>query len=178
LLPLAIFLPVIIDAALFLLSKRVGQVLDARPASWLVCAGCWRHVRLAVGHWRHVDRLFALPAAIAVATGTAEGQKAAIIWNIFGLADFAVTLTLGLITFPGQFQLIVPDAPSIGAACYRAVLTPAFVVPSSILLHALSLRQPYRRGRAQAARHQTPPRHVGTENSGGDVGRGCPRPSW
>jgi hypothetical protein len=49
--------------------------------------------------------------------------------------------------------LIVPDVPSIGAAGYPAVLTPAFVVPSSILLHALSLRQLYRRGRAQAARH-------------------------
>src|SRR5215471_11106938 len=35
-LPLAIFLPVLIGAPLLLLSKRVGQVLDAMPASWLV----------------------------------------------------------------------------------------------------------------------------------------------
>ena len=35
-LPLAIFLPVIIGAPLLLLSKRVGQVLDAMPATWLV----------------------------------------------------------------------------------------------------------------------------------------------
>jgi hypothetical protein len=32
------------------------------------------------------------------------------------------------------------------------VLTPAFVVPGSILLHALSLRQLRRRRRAEAAR--------------------------
>jgi hypothetical protein len=41
--------------------------------------------------------------------------------------------------------------PSIGAAgAYPDVLTPAFVVPSSILLHALSLRQLYRRVRRRA----------------------------
>ena len=169
LLPLAIFLPVIIGAALLLLSKRVGQVLDAMPASWLVALQLYRVFgsfvlaawlrgvltgvfALPSGIGDTLTGLFALPAAIAVATGTAEGRKAAIIWNIFGLADFAVALTLGLITSPGRFQLIVPDLPSIGAAGYPAVLTPAFVVPSSILLHALSLRQLYRRGRAQVAR--------------------------
>ena len=46
--------------------------------------------------------LFAVPAAIAVATGTAQGRRAAIVWNIFGLADFAVAITLGLITSPGR----------------------------------------------------------------------------
>src|SRR6516165_9477863 len=35
-LPLAIFLPVIIGAPPLLLSKRVGKVLDAMPASWLI----------------------------------------------------------------------------------------------------------------------------------------------
>jgi hypothetical protein len=36
LLPAAIFLPVIIGAPLLLLSKRVGQLLDAMPTTWLV----------------------------------------------------------------------------------------------------------------------------------------------
>jgi hypothetical protein len=73
------------------------------------------------------------------------GRRAAIAWNIFGLADFAVAITLGLITTPGSFQLIVPNVPSIGAGAYPNVLTPDLVVPSSILLHALSLRQLRRR---------------------------------
>jgi hypothetical protein len=96
--------------------------------------------------------LLAVPAAIAVATGTAQGRRAAIAWNILGLADFAVAVTLGAITSPGPFQLIVPEVPSIGAGAYPGVLTPAFVVPSSILLHALSLRQMRRRSQAEAAR--------------------------
>ena len=65
--------------------------------------------------------------------------------------DFVVALTLGLITTPGRFQLIIPDLPSIGAGDYPNVLTPALVVPSSILLHVLSLRQLRRRSRAEVA---------------------------
>ena len=161
-LPLAIFLPVIIGAPLLLLSKRVGQVLDAMPASWLVALqlyrvfGSWALAAslrgalpgvfaLPAGIGDVLTGLFAVPAAIAAATGTAQGRRAAIAWNIFGLADFAVAITLGLITSPGRFQLIVPDVSSIGAGAYPGVLTPAFVVPSSILLHALSLRQLRRR---------------------------------
>jgi hypothetical protein len=162
LLPMAIFLPVIIGAPLLLLSKRVGQVLDSMPASWLVALQLYRVFgSWALAAWLRgalpgvfavpsgigdmLTGLFAVPAAIAVATSTARGRRAAIAWNILGLADFAVAITLGLITSPGRFQLIVPDVSSIGAGGYPGVLTPAFVVPSSILLHALSLRQLIRR---------------------------------
>jgi hypothetical protein len=168
-LPLAIFLPVIIGAPLLLRSKRVGQVLDAMPASWLVAVQAYRVFgsvflvaglrgalpgvfAVPAGIGDVLTGLFAVPAAIALATGAAQGRRAAIAWNIFGLADFAVAITLGLITSPGPFQLIVPNVPSIGAGAYPNVLTPAFVVPSSILLHALSLRQLGRRRGAEAAR--------------------------
>jgi hypothetical protein len=168
-LPLAILLPVIIGAPLLLLSKRIGQVLDAMPASWLVALqvyrvfGSWALAAwlggalpgvfaLPAGMGDVLTGLFALPAAIAVATGTADGRRAATLWNIFGLADFAVAITMGMITSPGSLQLIVPDVQSIGAGDYPGVLTPAFVVPSSILLHTLSLRQLRRRSRAEAAR--------------------------
>jgi hypothetical protein len=168
-LPLAIFLPVIIGAPLLLFSKRIGQVLDEMPASWLVALqvyrvfGSWALAAwlrgalpgafaLPAGIGDVLTGLFALPAAIAVATGTAAGRRAATLWNIFGLADFAVAITMGMITSPGPLQLIVPDVQSIGAGDYPGVLTPAFVVPSSILLHMLSLRQLRRRSRAGAGR--------------------------
>ncbi len=161
-LPLAILLPVIIGAPLVLLSKRVGQVLDAMPVTWLVALQLYRVVgsiflaaglrgalpsvfALPAGIGDTLTGLLAVPAAIAVATGTAQGRRAAIAWNVLGLADLAVAVTLGAIISPGPFQLIVPDVPSIGAGAYPGILTPAFVVPSSILLHALSLRQLIRR---------------------------------
>lgn len=166
-LPLAIFLPVIVGAPLLLLSKRVGQVLDAMPASWLIALqiyrvfGSWMLVAwlrgaapgvfaLPAGIGDVLTGLFALPAAMAVATGTADSRRAAVIWNIFGLADFVSALTLGMITAPGPLQLIVPNLPNFNPGGYPGVLTPAFVVPSSILLHALSLRQLLRRGKSAA----------------------------
>jgi hypothetical protein len=166
LLPSAIFLPVIIGAPLLLLSKRVGQVLDAMPASWLVALqvyrvfGSWflaawlrgvapEVLALPAGTGDVLTGLFAVPAAVAAATGTAQGRRAAMIWNIFGLVDFAIAITMGIVTTPGRFQLIVPNLPSFNAGAYPDVLVPAFVVPSSILLHALSLRQLRRRGRAE-----------------------------
>ena len=167
LLPLAIFLPLIIGAPVLLLSKRVGQMLDAAPASWLIALQLYRIFgSWALAAWLHgalpgvfalpagigdvLTGLFAVPAAVAVATGTAQGRRAAIAWNIFGLVDFAVAVALGIITTPGPMQLIVPSVPSVGAGAYPSVLTPAFVVPTSILLHALSLRQLRRRGPVDA----------------------------
>jgi hypothetical protein len=132
------------------LTWRLGR----QPCSWRLFRQplrfpCGRNARipgvwaLPMGSGDVLTALFALPAAIAVATGTAQGRKATIAWNIFGLADFAMAITLGFITSPGSLQLTVPDVPSIGTGA--GVLTPAFVVPSSILLPALSLRQLIRR---------------------------------
>src|SRR5579863_8875309 len=42
LLPLAIFVPLIVGAPLLLASRRVGAVLDATPASWLVALQVYR----------------------------------------------------------------------------------------------------------------------------------------
>jgi hypothetical protein len=169
-LPLAIFLPMVIGLPLLLLSKRVGQALDAMPLSWLVGLQLYRVFgaqwlvywllgalpgvfAVPAGTGDVLTGLFALPVAIAVAAGTSESRRTAMMWNIFGIADLVIAITMGMITTPGRFQLIVPDFPSIGAGLYPGVLIPAFVVPSSILLHALSLRQLARRSRAETARH-------------------------
>jgi len=169
LLPAAIFLPVIIGAPLLLLSKRVGQLLDAMPATWLVALQLYRVFgsqwlaywlrgllpglwALPAGTGDVLTGLFAVPAAIALAAAAAEGRKAAILWNIFGIADLTVAIFLGMIIAPGPFQLIVLNGPSIGLGDYPNVLTPAFVVPGSILLHALSLRQLRRMGKSMASK--------------------------
>jgi hypothetical protein len=157
LLPIAILGPVIIGAPILLLSKRIGQLLDAMPAGWLVGLQAYRVFGAAflagalrgtlpglfgypAGIGDALTGMFALPVAIAVATGTAEGRTVAIFWNLFGLADLAVAITIGMITSSGPLQLVVTSSPSIGSAGYPSVLTPAFAVPSSILLHLLSLR--------------------------------------
>ncbi|HXO03631.1 MAG TPA: hypothetical protein VN900_16330 [Stellaceae bacterium] len=163
LLPLAIFIPVIIGAPILLRSKRIGQILDAMPESWLIALQLYRVFgAIFLVNWARgvAPGLFALPAGtgdvitgllavpVAISLASGDGRRAAIAWNIFGLFDFAVAIGMGLITAPGPLQLIVPSLPSIGAGTYPTVMIPAFAVPSSILLHALSLRQLRRRASA------------------------------
>jgi len=158
LVPLAIFLPVIVGVPILLRSKRIGEVLDAMPTSWLVGLQVYRVLGgiFLVGWARGViPSLFALPAGIGdVTTGllalpvvyslvsrNSNAVRGAIAWNIFGLLDFTIAVGIGLVTAPGPFQLIKPSIPNTGLGLYPNVLIPAFAVPSSILLHALSLRQ-------------------------------------
>ena len=165
LLPLAIFLPMIIGAPILMSSKRMGQVLDAMPATWLVAlqlyrvfgsvflVGWARNVvpgvfALPAGIGDVITGLLAVPIAILLTADTPETRRAAIGWNVFGLLDFAVAVSIGLMISPGPFQLIVPSIPNSTAGVYPNVMIPAFAVPSSILLHALSLRQLRRRNTA------------------------------
>jgi hypothetical protein len=176
-LPAAIFLPIIIGAPPLLLSRRVGQLLDATPTTWLVALQLYRVFGsqwlaywlrgLLPGLWALpagigdvLTGLFAVSAAIALATGATGGRRAAILWNIFGITDLGVAVALGMIIAPGPFQLIALHGPSLGLDGYPNVLTPAFVVPSSILLHVLSLRQLRRRGRTEAAGAECATRQV------------------
>jgi hypothetical protein len=163
LLPIAILGPVILGAPVLLRSKRVGQLLDVMPASWLVGLQAYRvfgatflaySLRGALpglfgypaGIGDALTGIFALPVAIGLAAGTAGGRRAAIMWNLFGLADLALAISMGIITSAGPLQMISSSAPGIGVSGYPTVMTPAFAVPSSILLHLLSLRLLVRRG--------------------------------
>ena len=165
LVPVAIFLPVIVGVPILLRSKRIGEVLDAMPASWLIGLQVYRVFGgiFLVGWARGViPGLFALPAGIGdVTTGllalpvayllasrNGDAVRSGIAWNIFGLIDFTIAVGIGLATAPGPFQVIVPSIPNTGVGLYPTVLIPAFAVPSSILLHVLSLRQ-LRRARRQ-----------------------------
>jgi len=158
LVPLAIFLPVIVGVPILLRSKRIGEVLDAMPTSWLVGLQVYRVLGgiFLVGWARGViPSLFALPAGIgdvttgllalpvaySLASRSGSAVRGAVAWNIFGLLDFTIAVGIGLVTAPGPFQLIKPSIPNTGLGLYPNVLIPAFAVPSSILLHALSLRQ-------------------------------------
>jgi hypothetical protein len=166
-LPLAIFLPVIIGVPLLLASQRVGELLDAMPAGWLVGVQVYRVFggaflvawasgaapglfALPAGIGDVTTGLMALPVALSLAAGDLNARRAAIAWNVFGLTDFAIAIGIGLVTAPGPLQLVAPSIPNTAIGTYPSVLVPAFAVPSSILLHALSLRQLHRRRRAAA----------------------------
>lgn len=165
LIPLAVFLPVIIGVPILLRSKRMGQMLDSMPVTWLVALQVYRVVgsgfligwaqgiapgvfALPAGIGDVITGLLAVPVAISLAAGTIESRKAAIAWNIFGLLDFAVAVGIGQAI---ALQLVVPSIPNTTIGLYPNVMIPTFAVSSSILLHALSLRQLYRRASREKA---------------------------
>ena len=161
-LPIAIFLPLILALPLLLWSRALGAVLDVTPAAWLIALQVyrvfggiflvdWPNGKVAgafawpAGVGDMATGIMALPVALAVASGTTSGRRAGLWWNVFGLLDFAVAITMGNLTAPGPFQRFGFDIPASLAGTYPTVMIPAFSVPSSILLHALSLRQLTRR---------------------------------
>jgi hypothetical protein len=72
-------------------------------------------------------------------------------WNVLGLVDFAIAIGIGILSAPGPLQVIIPDRPNAQLGSFPTVMIPAFAVPSSILLHVLSLRQLRRIGRGAVA---------------------------
>jgi hypothetical protein len=81
-----------------------------------------------------------------------------VLWNVLGILDLVNAVLIGALSTPGPLQVIVTAVRSpIGT--YPLVMIPAFGVPSSLLLHALSLRQLRRLARRAVA----PPRASAAE---------------
>jgi len=158
-LPIAIFLPVILGLAFLTRSRMVGRMLDSIPATWLVGLQLYRILGgFFLVNWAHglspavfafpaglgdvTVGILALPAAEKLAAGTKAAQRSAIWWNIFGLLDLATAIVLGVMTSPGGLlSSLNPGAASVQVGTFPTVMTPAYTVPISIMLHVLSIRQ-------------------------------------
>lgn len=158
LVPLAIVVPVVAGAALINRSQRIGALLDAMPVSWLIGLQLYRILGITfVANWilGVIPGAFALPAGIGdvivgalalptaslASSNTPAARSAAIAWNFLGMADLALAITMGILTFPTRFQLFGLDHPNVQLGTYPMVMIPTFAVPSSILFHLLSIRQ-------------------------------------
>jgi len=163
-LPLAIFLPAIAGLVLFTRSHRIAALLDVMPASWLIGLQLYRILGgIFLVNWLHGTSpwvfalpagtgditvgILALPVAAMVASGTEAGRKAGIRWNILGLIDFTVATAMGMMTSPGGPLQHVANGPNLQLGTFPTVMTPAFAVPSSIILHGLSIWQLRRRAK-------------------------------
>lgn len=172
-LPIAIFLPLLVGGVVLTRSRAVGALLDATPASWLVGVQVYRILGgMIVVNWIHgavpgafglpagigdvITGLLALPAAVWVASGSSIGRRIGIRWNVLGLADFAVAVTMGMLTSPGPAHLLARDHPNTLIATFPTAMVPAFIVPLSTLLHVLSLRQLKRGQRTSATDRHGP----------------------
>ncbi|TCL64122.1 hypothetical protein [Rhizobium sp. BK251] len=162
LLPIMIVVPATLVIVLLWRSSRIGTLLDAMPASWLIGLQAYRVIggvflvnwlvgttpglfALPAGTGDVITGLLALPTAIALARGKPGSTRSAVIWNFIGITDLAVAVTLGALTSPGPLQRFAFDHPNLSTGAYPMAIIPAFTVPTSLILHALSLRQLLRR---------------------------------
>jgi hypothetical protein len=171
-LPVAIFAPVLVGLVLLMRSNRIASLLDAMPLSWLIGLQLYRILggiflvswaqgaipgvfALPAGIGDTAVGLLALPAARWASSGTPAGRRVGMAWNLLGLTDFAVAIAMGLLSSPGPLQVFALDHPNVQVGRYPTVMIPAFGVPSSIILHGLSLWQLRRRVRQTALHTQT-----------------------
>jgi hypothetical protein len=167
LLPVMIIVPTVIVITVLWRSRQISTLLDAMPASWLIGVQFYRVIGgIFLANWLAgatpgvfavpagtgdvITGLMALPTAIALAGGRPGSARVALVWNIFGIADLVVAVILGALTSPGPLQRFAFDHPNLTTGTYPTAIIPAFTVPTSLVLHALSLRQLLRRTRPAA----------------------------
>jgi hypothetical protein len=167
-LPIMIVVPTTVVIVLLWRSSRIGTLIDVMPANWLIGLQAYRVIggvflvnwlmgttpglfAVPAGTGDVITGLLALPTAIALASGKPDGTRSAVIWNFIGITDLVVAVTLGALTSPGPLQRFAFDHPNLVTGAYPIAIIPAFTVPTSLVLHALSLRQLLRRSRPLAA---------------------------
>jgi hypothetical protein len=63
------------------------------------------------------------------------GQSAAVIWNVLGIADLVMAISLGLITSPEQLA----ETGTVTMQTLPWILIPAVAVPITLTLHGITL---------------------------------------
>ena len=166
-LPIAVAVPVLIGLIGLMSSRRIAAAVDAAPVAWLIALQVYRLMggnfiflwlygavpgvfALPAGIGDMLVGLYAIPVALYLASGRPGGVALAVAWNIFGILDLVDALTLGFLSSPGPLQALALDHPNVLTTSYPTVMTPAFAVPLSLILHGLSLWQLRRRARSRS----------------------------
>ncbi|MES1176946.1 MAG: hypothetical protein ABUL62_21675 [Myxococcales bacterium] len=139
-------------------SPAATRILTSIPAAWLIATQCFRigvelslYALHAAGRapvqitfeGRNFDILVGLSAPLMawlLATGRL-GEKAALAWNVLGLAILANTVATVATSAPGPLHHAWPGAPLTAIASWPTVWLPAFLMPLAVFLHVASLRQ-------------------------------------
>jgi len=141
--------------------SRVSAVSDAAgrlSLPWIVGVQTYRVVGavfLVAWALGLMPAVFALPAGIGdVAIGLAapfvasrigrdpsQARRAAVAWNVAGIADLVLAVTLGFLSSPSRFQQLALSQANTHITRMPFVLVPVFAVPLSVLLHVVALRR-------------------------------------
>jgi hypothetical protein len=149
-------IPIVLGAWLLAASGAFRALVEAIPLHWLIGVQLYRVLGAVflVAYLQHrMPAEFALPAAVGdIAVGLAapgvayavrknrrSARSLARVWNIIGIADLALAVSLGFLTSPSTFQQLALDTPNLLITRFPFVLIPTFAVPVSIVLHLVAL---------------------------------------
>jgi len=167
-LPFAIFVPLLIALPLLMRSRRLAIALDHVPPAWLVGLQVYRifgaaflvqwglgrlsgEFALPAGWGDVLTGLLAVPVALYLDSGSARSRAVAIAWNLLGIFDLLLAITIGALTQTGILQGSGQPASPIS---YPLVMIPAFAVPLSLILHGMSLWQLKRMGQRSRSKRE------------------------
>jgi hypothetical protein len=142
-------------------SELARRILDVVPQSWIVVVQLYRAlgvVFLILYAGGQLPALFAWPAgvgdiavglsapfvALAYARAPHENSGAVRAWNLLGILDLTVAVTMGFLTSPSAIAPIVVHPSSELVTLFPLVMVPVYVVPLSIMLHLASLAKLHR----------------------------------
>jgi hypothetical protein len=103
---------------------------------------------------------------VSLARSPEESARKVRLWNLLGIADLLIAVTLGFLTSPSPLQMAAFDRPSGLIAMFPLSMIPVFAVPLSILLHFASLHK--LRQHRRAASREVP---IGASKSSDEVNR-------
>jgi hypothetical protein len=148
--------PIIVGVLLFWTWPLLRSTLAVVPNEWIVGIQFYRIlgvIFLILYASGRLPALFALPAgvgdvfvgllapvvAIAYARLSDRAARRVRIWNLFGIADLVVAVSMGFLTSPSPLQVASFDRPNLLISIFPLSLIPVYMVPLSVLLHFASL---------------------------------------
>jgi len=153
-----LLVPILVGLLLAQRWPLLRRTIEIMPNDWLVGVQVYRVlgvIFLVLYADGHLPALFALPAGIGdmlvgslalfVAAGFSRSPEASArrvrLWNLLGIADLVIAVTMGFLTSPSPLQIASFDHPSQLIGLFPLSLIPVFAVPLSILLHIASLQK-------------------------------------
>lgn len=158
-------LPVAVFLALYFASPAFRQTVLEADLRFVTAVHAWRAGGLdflSLYTWGVLPGLFAWPAGLgdiaigltapalvlALARNPAVAQsRRFVVWNLLGILDLAVALTMGAIG-TGFIPGLAPGVSTAPMSQMPLVLIPAFLVPLFVMLHLTALFQVRRRSAA------------------------------
>jgi len=155
---LGVTLPILTGVLLLRWSPALNNVIEAIPIQWLVGIQLYRAfglIFLVLYASGHLPAEFAIPAGVGdVLVGVAapvvgylfyKGYRwsclAVLGWNVAGILDLAIAITVGFLSSPGPFHVLAIETPNELITAFPLVLVPVFAVPLSIVLHLATLKR-------------------------------------